>query len=111
VTTISTRGQRHLDNIRLAAIHDQRSREINGIHRRLDQLRDEQDRREQLGPWRDRTRDGLLVTLIATWERRLAEAQACIDVEHMFGLERSPLSSDVVDPSYQGRGGPPAWKL
>jgi hypothetical protein len=103
------RAQRHLADVYEREIRDQQQRELAGIHRSLDRLRNEQDRRERLGPWRDRSRDGQLTTLVATWEQRLREAQACIDVERAVGLDPTPLPRDY-DPSYR-RGLPPAWKL
>jgi hypothetical protein len=103
------RAQRHLDQIRTEQIHDQQHRELNGIRRTLDRLRNEQDRRERLGPWRDMTRDGQLTTLIAHTEQRLREAEAWINTEHAFGLDPEPLPRDA-DPSYR-RGLPPSWKL
>jgi hypothetical protein len=103
-----SRAQRHLADVYERQIRDQQQRELAGIHRTLDKLRDEQDRRERLSPWRDRTRDGQLTVLIRDTEQRLIEAEAWIDTERAVGLDPAPLPR-VGDPSY--RPGPPAWKL
>jgi hypothetical protein len=103
------RAQRHLADIYDRQIRDQQQRELAGIRRTLDKLRDEQDRRERLSPWRDMTRDGQLTVLIRDTEQRLREAEAWIDTERACGFDPEPLPRDA-DPSYR-RGQPPAWYL
>jgi hypothetical protein len=107
--TRAERAQRHLSDVLEQAIRDEQHRELSAVRRTLDKLKSEQDQRERLSPWRDRTRDGQLVSLIAKTEQRLLQAEACIDIERSLGLDPVPLPRDV-DPSYR-RGLPPSWKL
>jgi hypothetical protein len=105
------RAQRHLDQARTAAIHEQRARELNGAYRTLDRLKAEYDQRpERFGPYRDRTRDGQLTSLIATWEQRIRDLEGIVETERLFNLPPDPFPPP--DPVRPGRnGGPPAWKL
>ena len=108
-TTHSSRGQRHLANIRRETIHDQRRREVAGAHRTLDRLRAEQDRLSA-NPWDSRTpaRNGQLVVAIRDAEDRIRRLNAEAEVEHVFGLE--PVPAAAPEPVSR-RGFPPAWKL
>ena len=105
----TTRGQRHLENIRREDIHDQQRRALASAHRTLDRLKNERDQLSEQ-PWHRPERRGQLVVLIRDAEQHIAELTACQEVERLWGMEPLP-PSPVVELSGSRRVFPPAWQL
>ncbi len=109
-TAAPTRGQRILENLRTELAHQQRADRLASARHRLDQLRDEQARLEQLSPWdrRRHARAGELVVAIRNAEQRIAELEGAREVERIFNLE--PVL-EVSEPARGKPGLPPSWYL
>jgi hypothetical protein len=108
---MSTRGQRHLANLRTELIHERQRNALAGAHRSLDRLEAEQDRLAAMGwnrtPAQSR-RLGTVTTVIADTRQRIAELQAIQAVERDFKLEPTLPPVEVSGSRF---GMPPTWYI
>jgi hypothetical protein len=109
--TATTRGARHLDNLRTERIHERQRARLAGAYRSLDRLQAERDRLAAMG-W-DRTqaqsrRLGTVTVVIADARQRIAELVAVAEVERIFHLAPTLPPTEV---SGARNGMPPTWYL
>jgi hypothetical protein len=112
-TTAPSRGQRHLDQIRREAIHEQQRQALAAAHRRIQNLETTADQLTALG-W-NRTeaqskRLGATVSLLAQARDHLADLERQQHTERALGLEPQPPPAAIA-PNGSRRGLPPDWWL
>jgi hypothetical protein len=110
---MSTRGARHLADLRREAVREQQERDIASAHRTLDRLEAEQDRLTAMGWARTEPQNrrlGTLTTLITDQRQRITDLERLQETERVFRLEPQPLPA-AVTPNGSRRGLPPSWYL